>query len=169
VRQIFARNFVSVQTPKTPTTALGTTGRKRRGGKNKKVKVKEWWWWSWRWVDKAIKKSNKCLALGRPFGHIRHGRKSGELRLFGGSWAEAYLRTKYAFDSWKSHSTTDGRNRWTDFRQIHAQDVFVLDFECQGQRSRSPGTKTRCALTALFNVIVFHLRIWWGLSICILA
>jgi len=28
------------------------------------------------------------------------------------------------FDSWDSHSTTDGRNRWTDLCQIRTEDVF---------------------------------------------
>ena len=40
-------------------------------------------------------------------------------------------------------------NRRTDLRQLRGEDVFVPrsdEFECQIQRSRSPGTKTRYAL-----------------------
>jgi len=41
--------------------------------------------------------------------------------------------------------TMDGRNRWTDLRQIHTEDVFgpSLESECQGQRSKVKVTRDK--------------------------
>ena len=57
------------------------------------------------------------------------------------------------FDSWDSYSAMDDRNRWTDLRQIHTEDVFGPSFGRVGMsRSKVKGQghqvlKTRCAHT----------------------
>jgi len=58
-----------------------------------------------------------------------------------------------AFDSWNSHLTMNGRNRSTDLRQIHMEDVFgyslgrVWMSRSKVKDQSRKGQKTRCALT----------------------
>jgi len=51
--------------------------------------------------------SEFTVIVWRPFMHQPNGRNH-----------------RNTFDSWDSHSTMDGRNRWMDLRQIHTEDLF---------------------------------------------